>query len=167
MGALYRARQFWTALRPRIGPVDRALVRSILGPQEQELFARLPRAYQRHGLNVLHRLLAAGETDPTLLRAALLHDAAKGFDVRLLHRVLIVLLERFAPRLLAHLGRGDGAGWRRPFYVHSNHAALGAELARAAGAPALTVALIALHHAPPAAGDCEALHALRAADGAE
>lgn len=166
MGALYRARQFWAALRPRVSAAEWALVRSVLGPGELALFARLPRAYQRHGLNVLHQVQAAGGTDSALLRAALLHDAAKGIDVRLPHRVLVVLLARFAPGLLARLGR-DAAGWRRPFCVHCNHAALGAELARAAGAPALTVALIALHHAPPAPGDSEALRLLREADSAE
>lgn len=127
----------------------------------------MPAAYQRHGLNVLRRLEAAGHDDADLLRAALLHDVAKGSAIRLGHRVLIVLLDRFAPGALAWLARDGVAGWRRPFYVNRSHAEIGAGLARAAGATPRTIELIHRHHDPPAPGDDEALRALRGADANE
>lgn len=168
MGTAYRVRQFFAALRPRVDPVERSLVVVRLTPAERALFARLTAAYQRHSLGVLRRLEAAGYTDADLLRAALLHDVGKAeAGIGLHHRVLAVLLPRFAPTLWGRLVSEEAAtGWRRPFYVQRHHAALGARLAQAAGASARTVALIARHH-DPAAADDEELRALRRADGSE
>jgi len=66
---------------------------------------------QRHALAVYHKLCHAGHTNPQLLAAALLHDVGKA-AARLpaWQRAVIVLLDRFAPRLLARLSQGEPQG---------------------------------------------------------
>ncbi len=102
---------------------------------------------QRHALDVYHTLRRAGRTDARLFTAALLHDVGKS-AARLWawQRAVIVLLERFAPRLLARLSRGKPRGWRRPFIVHARHPDIGARMAEEAGCPPLVIALIQQHH---------------------
>ena len=106
------------------------------------LFAPMPVADRRHGLDVARRLLAAGHDDPDLLAAALLHDVAKGDRLRLWHRVVGVLLEAFAPRSLARLASPDPRSWRHPLHLYLHHATLSADAARAAGCSERTVAFI-------------------------
>lgn len=106
------------------------------------LFAAMPVADRRHGLDVARRLLAAGHDDPDLLAAALLHDAGKGDRLRLWHRVSGVLLEAFAPRTLARLASAEPDSWRHPFHLYLHHAGLSADVARAAGCSERTVAFI-------------------------
>src|SRR5690349_12409871 len=93
----------------------------------------MPVADRRHGLDVAQRLLARGIDDPDALAAALLHDAAKGHAMRLWHRVGGVLLEAFAPRLLARLASPDARSWRHGFHLYLHHEALSADAAVAAG----------------------------------
>jgi hypothetical protein len=134
----------------------------------------MPRYDQRHSLNVMRSLRAAGYVDPDLLTAALLHDVAKSSGpLRLWHRVAIVLLKAFAPRWLDWLAREVRPGhWRYPFYAHRLHPEIGARWAEEAGCAPLTAWLIA-HHASstPQRGDnLEAqekafLAALQRADG--
>ena len=73
-------------------------------------FAGCSASEQAHAFQVLERLKAAGQTDPDLLTAALLHDVGKVlFPLSLLDRVVIVLGKRLLPR-----GRpGAGARERR------------------------------------------------------
>lgn len=169
MGARHRVRQFFAALRPAgdsgLGPAAAAL----LSPAERSLFERLSPPYRRHSLAVYRWLRASGNAGPDLLKAALLHDVGKAeARIRLHHRVLGVLLRRFASPLLLWLAREDApGGWRYPFYVQRQHAAIGARLAENAGAPPEVVALIAHHHDQPAPGDGDSLRVLRSADGAE
>jgi hypothetical protein len=113
------------------------------------LFAAMPVADRRHGLDVARHLLAAGHDDPDLLAAALLHDAAKGDRLRVWHRVAGVLLEAFAPRTLARLASPQAGSWRHPFHLYLHHAGLSAEAARAAGCSERTAAFIR-GSAPPA-----------------
>ncbi|MCL5108084.1 MAG: HDOD domain-containing protein [Chloroflexi bacterium] len=169
MDALYRVRQFVSALRPANDPTAEAAALAALSPGERALFLRLPAPYRRHSLAVQARLRAAGQTDPELLTAALLHDVGKAeARIRLHHRVLGVLLRNLALPLLLWLARPATPGsWRYPFHVQRHHAALGARLATAAGTPAHTVALIARHHDGAGPDDDGTLRALRAADGAE
>ena len=161
--AVYRSRQFFGALRPRI---DAGLRAEALGPlrePERQLFEAMTRRDQQHCLEVYRRLRAQGHDDHDLLTAALLHDIGKG-RVALWHRVAYVLLEAGAPGLLARLAApGEGRGWRQALYRCRHHPKLGAELARRAGSSASVAALIG---AEEVATDGGLLAALQAADDA-
>ena len=126
----------------------------ILTPEAQVLFRRQAIQDQRHALVVYHALRQAGHTNPQLLAAALLHDVGKA-AARLpaWQRAVIVLLEHFAPCLLARLSQGEPRGcalslpkgWSRPFVVHARHPEVGSRWAQKAGCTPLTVALIRRH----------------------
>lgn len=139
---MHRVGQFIGHLTARVQPDETELARRMLPEAAWTLFAGMPVADRRHGLDVVARLLAAGHDDPDLLAAALLHDAAKGDRLRLWHRMAGVLLEALAPRSLARLGSRDPRSWRHPFYLYLHHAGLSADAARAAGCSERTVAFI-------------------------
>jgi hypothetical protein len=123
----------------------------------------MPVADQRHALDVLSRLRSAGETDPDLLAAALLHDAGKGRRIRLWHRVASVLVEAIVPGRLERLGSPDPGSWRYPFYLQRHHEALSARAALDAGCGPRVAAFIAGTVEDP---DAQLAAALRAADAA-
>jgi putative nucleotidyltransferase with HDIG domain len=174
----YRVAQFADALRAPLRRVDDRYVREHLaqsgGPASlMALFSSMPLTEQHHGVQVCRHLEACGYTDPDLLTAALLHDVGKALaPPHLWERVLVVLVERFAPRRAERWGHGplEGAGPRRGFVVRRQHAAWGADLAAASGASSQTVELIRRHHHRRAAqereivGDIKLLLALQAAD---
>ena len=160
---MHRVGQFFGHLGARVDPDEITRVRSILPANAFELFERMPTADRRHGLDVLGRLLAAGREDPELLAAALLHDAAKGYRMRLWHRVGGVLLVALAPRLLKRLASPNPASRRYPFHLHLHHPELSAALALEAGCGERTAAFIRGSAAEP---DAAAAAALLAADGA-
>ena len=162
-----RVRQAGHALTARWERGDEALL-SVLLPAERALFDRLPPADRAHALRVTARLHEAGQTEPRLLRAALLHDIGKaGQGVHLPHRVARVLLQAVAPATWARLA-DTAVGWQRPFYALAHHAETGAALVAAAGDEPVTVALVRFHDAPsipPAlANYADWLRALQAAD---
>jgi hypothetical protein len=161
--AAYRSRQFFGALRARVGEEERVEVAAHLTPAEQALFYSMDLRDQRHGLDTFGVLRANGQRDPSLLAAALLHDVGKG-PIRLWQRVAFVLLKAVSPRLLRRLASGDGPGWRGALARSLDHAERGAALAEAAGSTVETVRLIRLHPTPP--GDDVALALLQAADDA-
>lgn len=130
---MHRVAQLVSHVRARVSPDDEALARRILPPGALALFARMPRADQRHGLDAAQHLLAAGHDDTDLLAAALLHDAAKGHRLRLWHRITGVLLEALAPRLLARLASPQERSWRYPFHLFVQHGPMSANAALAAG----------------------------------
>jgi hypothetical protein len=142
----YRVRQFLRALVARVSEEDLEQIACILTPASLALFHSMAPQDQRHGLDVYATLRQAGHTNPDLLAAALLHDTGKA-AARLpaWQRAIIVLLNRFAPRLLARLSRGEPEGWRRPFVVHARHPEVGARWAQEAGCSPLTVALVRRH----------------------
>lgn len=164
----YRAGQFLRALTARVPEEEMEQAMHMLTPAAQALFRRQAIQDQRHALAVCRALREAGHTNPHLLTAALLHDAGKA-AVRLpaWQRALVVLMGRFAPRLLARLSRGAPRGWNRPFVVHARHAEVGAGWARQAGCSPLAVTLIRRHQ--DRSGRCQSeqdrlLSALQAAD---
>lgn len=168
---MYRVSQFFRALVAWVTKRDIGLLSEYLTPPQAELFQRMPRCDQRHGLDVFYALRRKQHHDHDLLAAALLHDVGKsGGGLRLWHRVLIVLIEAIGPQLLDRLAEDEPRSWRYPFFVHQHHPELGAELAQAVGCSPVTVELIRRHQEPPASSPFgtrqdELLAALQEADG--
>jgi hypothetical protein len=146
MPGLYRVRQFLRAVRAqRPSAEEWEMLQAILTPTQMEVFRCLPPYDQRHSLEVLQALRAAGYVEPALLTAALLHDAAKT-RLPLHHRALVVLARTLAPRWAARWSEGKGIGWTAPFVVARRHADWAAEMAARAGSDPMTVAIIRRHH---------------------
>jgi len=120
-------------VRARVDPAEEGFARRVLPPAAFARFASMPAADRRHALDVAHRLVIGGNDDPELLSAALLHDAAKGHRMRLVHRVTGVLLERISPALLRRLASPDSGSWRHPFHLYLHHAPMSADLAQESG----------------------------------
>jgi hypothetical protein len=156
----YRVWQFRQAVTlHRLDQEDYAIVRAILPPDGQRLFASMSESDQHHSLQLYRALRSRGCADKEMLAAALLHDSGKGAGrVQLWVRPLVVLARAFAPMMLSWLARDGRSRWRRPFYLACHHAAIGADLAAAAGLPERTVLLIRTHHQPD--GPAALLHAL-------
>ena len=149
----YRVGQFFQALAARVPEEDVEQALYSLTPEARELFRRQARPDQRHALAVYTTLRRAGHTDADLLAAALLHDAGKAAArVPAWQRAIMVLLERFAPRLLAYLSQGEPRGWRCPFVVHTKHPEVGAQWAQDVGCSPRTVALVRRHQERPVSG---------------
>ncbi len=172
----YRVRQFTAGLlayRRALTPAERREVQAVLPVRAQPLFDAMPRNDQRHSLNVLRALRAAGYDHPALLQAALLHDTAKrAARLTLLHRTAIVLLRAYRSDLLAQWARGSlphRDDWRRPFWLYTHHAEQGAADAAAAGCDTLTCLLMRHHqdHLPVAGLDAATLHLLAALQHAD
>jgi hypothetical protein len=171
----YRVGQFFRALTARYTITEDEIERAIrvLTPAARELFRRQTAPDQRHALAVYDALCRAGHADPQLLAAALLHDVGKTavrsrFSAWL--RATVVLMGRFAPRLLARLIQGEPRdGWRHPFVTYVHHPEIGARWAQEAGCSPMTVALIRRHEGRHVDGRTEEdryLAALQAADNA-
>ncbi len=139
---MHRVAQFIGHLTARVDPSEEARARRLLPDAAWPLFGAMPTADRRHALDVTRRLLVAGHTDPDLLAAAMLHDAAKGRRMRLWHRVTGVLLHAVAPGALARLASLDERSWRYPFHLYLEHSALSAEAALHVGCSARTAAFI-------------------------
>lgn len=162
-GVRTRVRQFVTHLTARVEIEEELHARALLPAAAYELFAEMPVADRRHALDVLAKLRGSGVTDPDVLAAALLHDAAKGKRVRLWHRVAVVLVEAVAPGGLLRLASADPKSWRYPFHLHVHHAELSAQAALETGCSRRVAAFI---HGTPAGPDAQLAAALRAADAA-
>ena len=162
MRAIYRSRQFFGSVRPRVDAALRDEAFRLLNDAQRALFSSMTVRDQQHCLAVYEHLRARDERDAGLLVAALLHDAGKG-RIALWHRVAYVLLAATSPRALDGLARpGDGPSWREALYRCRHHAELGAQLAAGAGCSPVTVALIREDVGAPR----EHLAALHAADEA-
>lgn len=152
MNPIRRVAQFFQALGAALSEDDEALTASHLSEAELALFRGMPAQDRRHGVRVLRILLQEEESDSDLFKAALVHDAGKTdpcsqVKVPLLCRVFVVLAEAFYPPLIAMLAKKGGGTWRHAFYLHRNHAELGAALAEGAGSSETVVRLIRYHHA--------------------
>lgn len=157
-----RVGQFWRHASARVTPQESATAERILGPLAP-FFLALPVNDQRHGLDVLETVTQL-ERQPTQLlqQAALLHDLGKSdahFSV--IERSLTVFLRAVSPKTLQALQRSRPAFARR-YGIYADHARIGAERLRAAGATELAV-IVAEHHA--AQPHSEVTRRLQRADG--
>lgn len=142
--------------RAGVSAAERSEVAALLSPGEMALFEAMPRADRRHGLDVAAALRRAGHGDDReLILAGILHDAGKGPSVRLWHRVAWSLGQRYGRWVLR--GAAVVPGARAVFERLDQHPRISADLARAAGAPARTVALIETQGDPHDPG-ARALH---------
>lgn len=121
-------------------------MQELLGPALWPLYAQLPVNDQRHGLDVLETVMQLeGQPDRLLQQAALLHDVGKaGAQFSVMERSLTVFLRAASPRLLELLRRAR-PGFARRHDIYVDHARIGAERLRAAGANELA-AVVAEHH---------------------
>lgn len=159
MAVAQRVRQFFAALTAALGPDEEHVAERYLSPEQLALFRSMPVNDRRHALEVLHRILTAGHSEPDLLRAALLHDAGKARAAAgLATRVAVVLLARIDPRLVDLLARRGGTGWRHSLYLYWHHAEFGATLAASAGSSHKVYDLIANHSHGSADPLAQALH---------
>jgi len=154
----HRVGQFIGHLTARVDPGEIERARSLLPDTAWALFSGMPTADRRHALDVAARLAAAGQRDPDLLAAALLHDSAKGHRMRLWHRVAGVLMEAVSPRALTRLASPDQGSWRYPFHLYLHHAMLSADAALAAGCSPRAAAFIRGASQPADARLAAALH---------
>ncbi len=143
----YRIWQFWQILWARpLSENTLADVRHILTASEFALFQRFDCNDQQHSVRVLQMLQDAGHVHPDLWVAALLHDVGKTkVRISIWQRSFIVLSYALSSERIARWGVGEAVGWKRPFVVKAQHPAWGAEMAEAAGATPLAVALIRRH----------------------
>jgi hypothetical protein len=116
------------------------MLRGMLTAPQVELFERMQKGDQRHGLDVMKALDDTGHRDPDLLMAALFHDAAKGSTVRLWHRIAWSLADRYGAWIFRVARVLPGA--ERGFDGIRHHAEGSAVLALAAGCSPLTADLI-------------------------
>jgi hypothetical protein len=155
-----KARQTKGHLLARVSRDERTALAGWITPQQLAVFDAMHVADRRHGLDVVAALRTAGEGDPEVLLAGLLHDAGKG-------------AAGVVPRILYSLGQA-GLGWpaatarrfprmRDALDRLTAHADTSARLAEAAGCSPRTVELIRWQDAPR---DPDAGERLRLADEA-
>ena len=135
-----KIRRFTRHLMGRVSAAERADLATWLTPAQLALFDAMQRADQRHGLDVVAAVRAAGRAEPDLLLAGLLHDCAKGRDLRVWHRIGWSLGEHYGRRAERSIERLPG--FRGAFMTMRTHAARSADLALAAGASPPTAQLI-------------------------
>jgi hypothetical protein len=158
---LAKVRRFARYFFARVSGSERRRLTAWLTAPQLALFDAMHPADQRHGLDVVRALRAAGHDDADLLMAGLLHDCGKGRAIHVWHRVAWSLADHYGQRMRAlalHLPTFASA-----FVTLDAHADLSAELALEAGCSPRTAALIR-HQAEPI--DAELGQALLLADQA-
>ena len=139
---------------------ERDALAAWLTPAQLAVFDAMHVADRRHGLDVVAALRAAGERDPEVLVAGLIHDAGKG-DTGMLPRILYALGQAASD---GRCGSGGGCRGCPPRWSGSRRMPRrSARLAEAAGCPPRTVELIRWQDAPR---DPDAGERLRLADEA-
>lgn len=150
---MYRVKQSWQALFPRLRPADRAwLVAQNLPESAYALFKQQSPVEQRHALDTAYSL--AGLTglnrheQRTLIIAALLHDCGKStVSLHIWHRVLAVLCAMLPKHIYRQIADGHGPlSFTLTVAVH--HPEWGEKLARQAQLSDDVCLLIRQHHNP-------------------
>ncbi len=155
----WRLRQFVRGVTAHVSADEMLVVAQLLPKAALCRFCAMPLDGQRHSLNVLYSLRAAGWHEPDLEVAALLHDVGKiagdsaGISLSPWLRGPLVLLNRLASAWMAAQAASDPKdGWRYLLHVHREHPAIGAAWAVEDGCSQLSCWLIAHHQdkRPPA-----------------
>lgn len=157
---LTKVRQTKRHLLARVSSRERDAVAVWLSPAQLAVFDGMHVADRRHGLDVVAALRAAGETDPEVLLAGLLHDAGKG-DAGMIPRIVHALGQAGMGWVATLVGWWPGV--RATLHRLRDHAALSAGIAEAAGCSPRIVELIRWQDDPR---DPEAGERLRLADEA-
>ena len=151
MRALYRIKQGLNNLTGVMRPEDWSLVMAWLSPAERSLFSKMQRPDQLHCVRVARWLLAEGEVDSSIIKAALLHDVGKSrCRIGIAHRTLYVIMGRifrsFPPLFSSPPGEYR---WWLPYYVIANHPRIGASILAQAGCDERVWRLVELHQENP------------------
>jgi len=173
MSASHRLRQGIRALLAFARPVDYTLPAQYLTGSQLELFRRMQRSEQQHGVNVLRDVLdQESSTVGDLAVAALLHDIGKVQQpLPVWSKTLAVLVRALLPARFERWSRGNIANrLQRGCIVMVRHPAWGGELAAQSGVSESALWLIS-HHADPLAQwrdhpHCALLERLQRADNA-
>lgn len=145
---IYRIRQFWQALRPKICSEELNWAFGILPSSAIPLFLDQSLAEQRHALDVALDLRSAEPRNRNLLIAALLHDCGKTKNpLNVWERIYIVLLQRASRKTWDCLLRSCSF-LSSPLRTAQEHPTWGAELALHIGLDMEIVELIHYHHFP-------------------
>lgn len=155
-----KVRQARRHVLARVSARERDSLLPWLTPAQLALFDSMHVADRRHGLDVAESLRAAGEADPEVLLAGLLHDAGKG-ETGLVPRVVYALAQAYGRWLERPFRRLPGMTVTLDRLAA--HASSSAALAEAAGCSPRTVELIRWQDAPR---DPDAGERLRLADEA-
>lgn len=153
-GPLHLIRRFFQVLRPDpLTPAEQALVARSLNEPEHSLFWAQAVADQRHALETMRRA-STRTADPTILRAALLHDVGKGgVGLGAFGRSVATVLDALGLPMTARMTR-----YRR-------HGEIGAGLLERLGVEPIAVDFARRHpDADPGSADPEAWQILLAAD---
>jgi hypothetical protein len=140
-----KTRRFRTHLRARVSPSERADLDGWTTSEQRALFDSMHIADRRHGLDVVAALRSEGVSDPEVLVAGLVHDAAKG-QTGVWPRVAFSLAQAYGRWVwrISRLVPGFASALDRL----ASHAETSAQLAAAAGCSPRTVELIRWQEMP-------------------
>lgn len=145
---IYRIRQLYQAIKPKVHKPEIEWASDILPSSAVSLFLSLSESEQRHALDVAYDLWSADQRDPNLLIAALLHDCGKSLKPLMLwERIYIVLVQALPPRAWNTLLHSFPL-FSAPLLTAQEHPAWGAELALRLGLNPEIIELIRNHHSP-------------------
>lgn len=173
----YRARQFFLAVTSRVNTEDRDFAQKYLTIPETALFNQLPRDEQKHSIIVARKMLKiahgpqADVDERVIAKVGLLHDIGKAaVKLGVMDRSFLVIMRRVFKVLydkIAESGESPASGtFARKFYVHREHAGIGAALLKNAGTEGTIIQIIEHHDDKPKESDPIELFLLRKVDNA-
>jgi len=133
---IHLAKRYWEGLRSKpLTSVERLWVDGLLAPSERAAFYEQSAVDQRHGYSAAQVVSAAPEANPSVVRAALLHDIGKRHArLGLMGRVWASLAIRLRLPLWGRVRR------------YRNHGPIGARELQQWGAESLVVEFARTHH---------------------